>query len=534
MSMSAFVGTWQLVRFAVRRDWIRIVLWALILGYMPAGVAAAFVQLYPDEAARAQLVGTLITNPGLEALIGPVYSSSIGGLTAWRIGTIGAVLIGVMAMLSMVRHTRAEEETGRSELLGATVVGRLAPLAAAYAVTAGLGLVIGLAAAVGLMASGEPLAGSVAFGLSWLMAALVFGGVGAVASQLAEGARAARGMSGGVIGLAFLLRVAGDGAEGGSWVAWLSWVSPIGWSSRVQAFADERWWVPLLSFSLALFLAAAAVWLNTRRDIGSGIWVHRPGPAAAHPRLVGPLGLAWRIQRGSLAGWTVGMVLVGVVFGGLAESIGSLLVENPEMAAIFERMGGAQGLTDAFFSSVIGLIAYAAAAYAISAALVLRTEEESGRVDPVLSTSVPRWRWIGSHLLFAYFGPVLLMLVAAGGAGLVHGLVIGDVGGQVPTVLESAILQTPAVWIMAGVAVVVFGWRPRLSVFAWAMLVTALVLGLLGAVLQFPQWAIDLSPFTHVPQPPGAITAAPLIWLTAAALGATATGIWGALRRDIH
>ena len=120
---------------------------------------------------------------------------SLGGLTAWKIGVTEFILVALMSLLTVVRHTRTEEETGRLELVGATVVGRYAPLTAAL-VTAGLAnLAIVVLVALGLIGAGLPAAGSVAFGLAIGLVGLLFAAVAAVAAQLTEGARAATGIA---------------------------------------------------------------------------------------------------------------------------------------------------------------------------------------------------------------------------------------------------------------------------------------------------------------------------------------------------
>jgi polyether ionophore transport system permease protein len=94
-----------------------------------------------------------------------VYNSSLGALTAWRAGLI-LVFVGLASLLTVIRHTRVEEETGRRELLGATVVGRRANLAAALIVTFGANLILAALLAAEMVGVGLPGTGSVAFGLS--------------------------------------------------------------------------------------------------------------------------------------------------------------------------------------------------------------------------------------------------------------------------------------------------------------------------------------------------------------------------------
>ena len=184
--MTTLAGTGKLIRLILRRERLRLGIWVVVLVIVPVFTATAFIDLYPDQASREALAATVASSPALTALLGPLYDSSIGGLTAWRAGTLGAFFVALMAILTMIRHTREEEETGRRELLGATVVGRHAPLVAALAVTIGAGLLVAGLLTAGLAGVGLPLAGSFAFGLGYAGVAVVFAGVGAVAAQLTE------------------------------------------------------------------------------------------------------------------------------------------------------------------------------------------------------------------------------------------------------------------------------------------------------------------------------------------------------------
>jgi ABC-2 type transport system permease protein len=59
------------------------------------------------------------------------------------------ILIAPVSLLFVIRHTRAEEEAGRRELLGSMVVGRVAPLAAALVTVFGANLLIAAIVPVG-------------------------------------------------------------------------------------------------------------------------------------------------------------------------------------------------------------------------------------------------------------------------------------------------------------------------------------------------------------------------------------------------
>jgi ABC-2 type transport system permease protein len=534
--MIALTGTRHLVRHALRLDRVKLPIWILAFVTLTATTASAFEGLYDTVAEREAFAATITSNPAFTALLGPIFDpTTTGGLTAWRIGSIFGVLAGLMGHQTVVRHTRLEEETGRLELVGAGVVGHHAPLAAALITAWGAGAIAGLGCAVALIGLGQPVAGSIAFGAGLLGIVAMFAAVGAAAAQLTTSGRAANGIAGGVVGTAFLLRAAGDAmGDGGS--AWPSWVSPIGWYQQLRPFADERWWVLGLMVAFAALLTAVAHAMAVRRDIDAGLLPTRPGPAAADDGLRSPLVLAWRLQRGTLLGWVGALAVWSAVIGSLAQSVGDVFTAdaNEQLTQIIEALGGAENIIDTYLSLVFALLGLATAVYAMQAVLRLRTEETSLRAEPLLATRVRRTAWVGSHLTFALLGPALLLIVSGAAMGLVHGLRTGTPTTEVVRLSASALAQLPATWVLAGIALALFGLAPRLTTAVWGVLVAYLLIGQLGPVLQLDQWVLNLSPFTHVPAlPVDDLTLTPLLWLTAVAAALVAAGIVGTRRRDI-
>ena len=531
--MSTLQGTRGLVRLILRRDRWLLPLWVLLLALLPVYQAAAIDQLYSTPAQLRDLYGTVVSTPGLLAMLGPVFGATLGAITVWRSGIV-FVIVGLASLFTVIRHTRTDEEAGRRELLGATVVGRNAPLAAALLVTFAADLLLGALLAAGMLGLGLPAAGSLAYGLSMTAVGVVFAAVGAVTAQLAEGAGRARGIGLGVLGLAYLLRAAGDTGGADSGFGWLSWLSPIGWAQQTRAYAGERWWVLALPAVLLVVLVAAAFALLARRDVGAGIVQARPGPASAAPSLRSPLALAWRLQRASLLAWTAGLAVMGAVIGSVADSVNHMGGESAGLKDLLQRLGGEKALSDAYIASAMVVFALAAAGYGIQATLRLRAEEEGLRAESVLATSVGRLQWAGSHLLFGLLGPAVALLAAGLAEGVVYGLVGGDVGHELPRVLAGALVQLPAVLVLSGVAMALFGLLPRLTPVSWAALAVSAFLVLLGPLVRLSQWLLDLAPFSHIPKVPGAaVSATPLVWLLAAAAALAAAGLGGFRRRDL-
>ena len=532
--MNTLAGTGKLVRLILRRDRLLMPVWILALAVIPISFVSSFNELFPTAAARQEYADASADNGAFVALYGRVFGSDLGEMVAWRAGFM-PIMVGLFSLLTVIRHTRTEEEAGRRELLGATVVGRHASLAAALVATFGANVVLAVLLALIMMSQGLPAAGSVAFGAELAAAGWVFAAVGGVTAQLTEGAGAARGIAVSVLGAAYLLRIAGDlSGQAGGGLSWLSWLSPIGWVHRIYPYGGDRWWILALVAGLTAALAAAAVALSARRDLGAGLLPARPGPAGAAPGLRTPLALAWRLHRGLLAAWIAGFAVLGVVLGGIAEGVGDLVGDNQNLQDMFARMGGRSALIDAYLAGIMGLLGLFAAGYAIQATLRLRTEESSLRAEPVLATAASRLRWAGSHLAFSILGPAAALAVAGLAAGLVHGLNTGDIGRELPRVWGAAMVQLPAVWVLAATAVALFGLLPRLAAVSWGALAICVLIGLVGAAVQLNQRLLDVSPFTHIPKVPGAaVSATPLAWLASVAVVLVAAGLAGFRRRDV-
>ncbi len=522
MSTVTLAGTGTLTRLALRRDRLMIPLWALVTGGMVASGASSLEGLYDTAAARAEVAASMTANSSMRALYGPVFDDSVGGLVAWRFGTFAAVLAAVASLIVVVRHTREEEETGRQEMLSAGAVGRRAPLTAALLAALAVNTAVALIVTAGL--AGQGTAGALALGLAIGGTGMVFATTAALAAQLTESARLAKGLTAAALGLAFALRAAGDsGTADGS--SLLTWLSPIGWAEHVRAFAGERWWVLLLTAGAILIQTAAAYALTARRDVGASFLATRPGPAEG--RLGSAGALAWRLQRGTLLGWSLGFLLGGLVFGGMVEGAADLVGDNEQAREIFERMGGQSALTEAFLATMVSLFGMIAALFAVGSVLRAHGEETSGRAEPLLANALGRLRWAAGHLVIAFGGSVLILLLAGLGLTLSY-------GHDPAPILGAALAQLPAVWTLAGLAVLLWGAAPKAATATWGVAGLCLALGWIGPALDLPQTALNLSPFAHLPKLPGPEpTWPPILLLTAVAMTLTATGLARLRRRDL-
>ena len=527
--MTRFVGTLTLVRLILRRDRRRLPVWWLAqVGLV--GVSAVSVQgLYDTPQARAAYAATVGTSGASISMSGPpVALDTIGGITVFEVATTAVIGVALMAVFLTLRHTRTDEEAGRTEMLRAGVLGRQADLLATGLVVGLAAVAVGAGIGIAFLAAGLPASGSLLYGASIAAVGLTFTGVGLVSAQVTEHARGAVGIGLAVLGIAFLLRAVGDVAQNG-----LSWASPIGWTQATNAFGDERWWPLLPAVLLGPALAVVAGWLTTRRDIGSGLVSPRPGRPAASRWLAGQVGLAARLQRTALAGWACGMVVLGAAFGSLGEDVQGMIEGNPELEKVFTQASGGAGIVDAYFGTVLMIAALVATGFTVSSVTRLRSEETALRVEPLLATPLGRVRWAASSLVTTLVGTVVVLTATGLGTGLAYAAVAQDLG-QVWFLTGATLAYLPAALVLAGIGVALFGWVPRLGGLVWAALTVCVVVGWLGQLLRLPDAVVRLSPYDRTPQVPlVGLDWTPLLVLTAVAAGLTAAGLAGLRRRDL-
>jgi ABC-2 type transport system permease protein len=531
---TGLAGTRALAALAVRRDRIGLAAGAYVITAGVAGTAYTLRKLYPTAAGRAALASAGGGNPALRFLYGRLDGSSVGSLTTWRYGAWAGIFAALLAIFVVIRHTRSDEEAGRLELVGSAAVGRPAALVASLATAAAGVLATSVLLCAVLPLAGLPAAGSALLALGIGCCGLAFTGIAAVAAQLTSAARAARGIALVVLGAAFVLRGVGDSA-GAAGPSWLSWASPLAWIQVARPFAAARPWVLVLPLAVAAAGTGLAFAIAGRRDLGAGLLPDRPGRASASAVLRDSFGLAWRLQRGVLAGWAAGYVFLFAICGAAAQGIGQLFGTSSALEREFARIGGQAVITNAYLATLMLLAGLVAAGYAISVILRLRAEEAGAAAELVLATATGRIRWALSHIAVAAGGAALLLALAGVAAGLGYGLRIGSPGSWAATMTGAALAELPPVLVLAGVAIAAFGLWPRACVpAAWTALGLVVVIDLFGQVLQLSHWVLDVSPFTHAPRLPGGVVrAAPLLWLCGIALALAVAGLAGLRRRDI-
>lgn len=528
--MTALTGTLRLIQFRLRRDRVRLLIWVLGIGLTVLGSVASFGRLYPsaaDRQARAQA----LDSGAAKLFVGPGYGTdnySFGAMTANELLPATALAVALMSVFLVVRNTRGEEESGRTELVRASAVGRHASTVSALVVVGGANVLLFAILAAGLPASLDGLFGrSVAFAASILGVGAIFTGVAVLVAQLTVSARSALGIAAVAIGVTYLVRAVGDMGD-----TLLPWFSPFGWSTEIRAYVDERWWPLALSAVTTALLIAVAVRINGRRDLGGGTIGDRPGATAAAPWLTSPLGLALRLQRTGLIAWSISLFLLGLLYGGVAEGAGTLYEDVDAFQGYLSRIGATDPVgqflaLSAFISALI------AGGFAIQSASRLRAEESTQRAEPILASQVGRERWIWSHLAISLGGSLTLLLVIGLGLGITGSISVGN-PDELPRLMGASLAYAPALWVFVGLTAALFGVAPRFVGVIWGLLGILAFIGFIGPLLQLPDWVFDLSPLEHVPRlPVDEFSVVPELILTAIAGALLTAALLAFRRRDL-
>ena len=489
---SPSAGVPSLLRLALRRDRVRLSVWVAVLTLMMVYAPNAIKMAYPEEAQRLARVNLMKTPAGI-MLSGPSFGGNetdLGAMMANELMLTLIVATSILSILTVIRHTRAEEESGIAELVLSSVVGRYARTYAALILVGGVNGVLAVAMTLAMSATGFALVDTAAMCLGITGVAMVFGAVAAVTAQLWRQARTATGAAMASLALAALIRGIGDVINNSG--STLSWFSPIAWAQQMRSFVDLRWWPFALLVALTIGLMALATWLESRRQYDDGNIPSTGERPNARP-IKTVFGLHITLQRGQTIGWSVGLFLAGSAFGSMTKSLLDAAKDNPVLARVLTAQGN-----DGVYTTMTQFLAAAATAYVVGAVLRVYNDEESGLGEAVLARAVSRWRWLLTAVASALVGSTVLLFFAGLGNGLGAGITLGEPGTIVRLTL-AGLAYVPAMAVLAGVAALAVAVRH--AWIGWLAVTFVAVSLYLGALLRLPHWLIGLSPIGRTTVP---------------------------------
>ena len=108
----------RLLRAFLRRDRWLYLWWGLGVALLYVSQAWSVDGLYTTQAEFDKAAASMEGNAALVAMAGPARAlNTTGGQVTWQAAAFGAICAGLMSMFIVGRHTRAEEESGRDELV---------------------------------------------------------------------------------------------------------------------------------------------------------------------------------------------------------------------------------------------------------------------------------------------------------------------------------------------------------------------------------------------------------------------------------
>jgi len=539
--------------FTWRRNWLRLLVWALVTVGMIAFVAYYYLGTFvddkgavpgmtcppmpvpPDVALTGECkllnFGAIAQVPPMTYLIGAlnVTPFTLGAAVWSKYFMFGSLMLMIGMVYLVTRNLRGDEDAGRAELTRAYPLGIHSRLIATVWITSAACLIMGLVTGPILTATfaKSPLAagttGDFWFGVSIGTMGILGVGIGALVNQLAPTNGGANGMGLVIIAVFYIMRVVADMQDSTA----LMWASPIGWGELVQPWGANRWWAAMLQVVLAAVCVAIAWALEQRRDLGAGLVAARSGSSKASRFTTTSVGLSLRTQRASIIAWLLGVVVMGDLLGSIVN----------KFAGAFGSLGGSYNLHD--IKGVVALMAtimaIMIAAFGIQSVSTLRANEEAGLAEAQLAGPLSRTGWALQRIAVALVVTTVILIVAGAMMGYAYGNTTPELAISLTSFAGATLAYLPAVALLMSVFVLGFGWWPRQSVtVAWAVMALMFIIMIVGVATRIPQKILDLMPFQalwHVPTDPMKWT--PIVVISGIAIVLTVVGLVGFQRRNV-
>ncbi|QBO35692.1 hypothetical protein EQG49_04060 [Periweissella cryptocerci] len=467
-----FANLGLLVKVGLKRDRLRLSIWSIVLLFLFLIVSLEYQNMYSSAKDLLPIIA-LADSASMVALFGKLAhaaSYTTAEVLVWEMTMFMAILQAIMSIQLIVNGTRKQEELGITEIIRSRAVGRASGFAAASLEVLGLNVV--LAIGYGVIMQVVNVSGMTATG-GWLLAlglgatGFMFGMFALVFAQLGSSTRASSMAAYGFFALTYVVRMLTDVAN-----ARYTWLSPLGWIEKLDCFRGNNYWIIGLLLLVSCVLFGGAMWLNFKRDVGSGLLQPRLGHARAGKFLQGPFSLIAKVEKNIRIAWLVGMFGFGAMYGSIFNSIADLFKDNP---AIQTMIGNnittatadfAQRVLLEFVIILVGVLFLVALIPLMTGITKLHADEKNGVLELVHSKPVARLK-----ILWSYVGNALITYLGALACALL-GLYSGQVAVmKTPLALEKFsqifIAYAPAGILFAGVLIALLGWAPKLMNIMW-------------------------------------------------------------------
>ena len=518
-----FKNSFRLLGFILRKEKVSSLVWIGILVFVSLVIPLSLSNVF-DSPEQLQTMAVTMQNPAMIAMMGPVYgieNYTVGAMYANEMLIFMIISVAVMNIFLIVRHTRADEEKGRIEVVRSLPVGRLSNLNAimcfAVAVNFITAVLCGFAMGVTGIESMD-FAGSMTFGAALFASGMFFAAIAALFVQLSSSARGAVSLSFVTLGVLYMVRAVGDISN-----EMLSLISPLGLILRIQAFVQNNWYPVIIVFVLSVLVSVLAYYLNSLRDIDQGFIAAKPGRREATVMLRSSFGLSFRLLRNTLIAWTLGMYVFGASYGAVMGDIESFIGENDFFRTMLDVVPGIP-VSVSFIIFINIMIALVCVVPVLSAILKLRNEEKDSRAEHILARVVSRVNYLEGYLVIALFTSIIIPFSASFGLWSSSAMVVTEPISFL-IFFKAMMVYVPAIWVMLGITVLLIGAFPKRCGLCWAYFGFSFFAVYLSPIMDLPEWVKKLTPFGYIPQYPiEEIEIFPLAALTCIAIILIAAG----------
>lgn len=537
--LSRVYGFGSIFAKSIRDSRLAFIIAAGLLGGLALAMGAAIPSVFPTPESRLEidkLIGGM--PPQMVDFFGkPVGLGTFGGYLTWKYGLVFVLATSLWSILSLSGTLAGEASRGSLDVVATTPFGKrriaveklTAHITMLTLALAFMTIMITVSSnTYGNAALGDPLsaASSIGFAL-WLgFIALFFGGL-----ALALGPILGRAGSAGVAGIALALAWSVNGLH----LEPLTVLSPFGWTANHVPLASQFDWPGLALVGVAAAaLLAIGVEVFARRDLGITAGVGLPTLPGAVIGVRGPISRSFGDQLPRALAWGLGLGVFGAMLASLVGELSDQLASDANLVKVLQTAFPGLDLTTTggfmqLFVELFYIIAGFAAATFVSK---WASDETGGRLEEVLTTPLPRWRWVIAGGIAALAADAVMTLMFAASIGLgagSGGVSAGDAMlGSVSLGLYAAAL--------IGVGIAIGGlWRTSLAAELVALLVVVTYLvALLAPPLGLPDWIHQLALTTHFGQPMAAQwDATGVVACVAIAVLGIGLGAWGMARRDV-
>lgn len=494
---------WHVLYFHyLRRDWKKILIWVMTLGFFAGG----YVPIFEEMASGQGLIGMYETlkNPAMISMVGP---TPIKEASAYTLGAMYAhemlLFCGLFAMiisaLHVVSRTRKEEERGLLELVRSYQVGREANSMAVMVQTLMINLLLGLLIAVTMMsfnAETVTVTGSILFAMSISLAGLIGGVLALVMAQVNQSASGASGSTLAIIGTMYILRGMTDIGD-----VTYSMVNPMGWTYLTYPFTDNNFMPLVYGFVFIMVMTLLAFLLEGRRDMGAGYLPVRAGRAHAKKSLLSLPGLFIRLNKGIMISWHVAFIILGAAYGSIYGDMQTFLEGNDLVAQMFTMIG--TSIESSFTSIIIMVMVGLVCVLPIAIVNKLFTEEERQNLSQIYATRVTRRQLYVTTIGLAIGNAVLGIFLSVIGLGVTA---LSVLNGKSDMVMEDFIAAGfnffPATIFFIGLAALILGFAPRFGKVVYIYLAYSFAVNYFGGLLKLPDIFKDTAVLSWLPRLP--------------------------------